>query len=744
LPHAWQEWYPQRFLINSLLAFPPPSEFNLGMEFQPPQRHAPKHPRFDAIHRALLTGFLSNVGTKSDTYEYLGTRGTRFSIFPGSGQFSQKPKWLVAGELVETTKLYARTCAAVQPQWIERAASHLVERTYSEPRWDARTASVIATEKVSLYGLVLIPARIVPYGPINSKISRELFLHHGLVLGEMRMDASFVRHNAALIAHVETLEAKIRQRNLLADFATRYAFYDARIPLHIHNGAQFDTWRRTVEKQNPRLLFMSEADLLRADAPAITADNFPDRLRDPAGGLQLPLTYRFEPGETHDGLTLRVPIAALPQLRPGPYEWLVPGMLEEKIAGLLRALPGSLRRSFVPVPEWAKLAAAALRESQASAVSSQSSLRDALAHFLATQTSTALTAADLSEEALPAFLKMNFQILDDHGHILGTSRDLAALQRKLAPYAAGAFATLHDRRYHQNGLTAWTIGDIPESITLQRYQMTITAYPALVDERETAALRLFPSREAADFSHRAGVRRLFQIAHRREVKGLANALPDYGRMALQYYLLGPTEELKQDLATLIVDRALFDEQPVPRTQAAFARLLAIAAVRLSDTAERVARLVGDTLRDYHQVSLLMDETYAARGGIGAMGAALADVHDQLIFLLPRHFLLGTPYTDLENFPRYLTGMRTRLQKLFSGGASILDRDLDAMAAVAGWWNRYLARKEQHGQLNIDDPELTRFRWMLEEFRIARFAQELGTVIPISDRRLEKQWEKVRK
>jgi ATP-dependent helicase HrpA len=714
------------------------------MEFQPPQRHAPKHPRFDAIHRALLTGFLSNVGTKSDTYEYLGTRGIRFSIFPGSGQFSLKPKWLVAGELVETTKLYARTCAAVQPQWIERAASHLVERTYSEPRWDAKTASAIATEKVSLHGLVLIPARIVPYGPINPQISRELFLHHGLVLGEMRSDAPFIRHNAALIAHVETLEAKIRQRNLLADFATRFAFYDARVPLDIHNGPQFDTWRRAVEKQDPHLLFMNEADLLRADAPAITSDNYPDRLRDPAGGLQLPVTYRFEPGENNDGLTLRVPIAALPQLRAGRYEWLVPGMLEEKIAALLRALPGSLRRSFVPVPEWSKVAAAALLAEHAVGGNSKGSLRDALAHFLATQTSTPLVPGDLSEEALAPHLKMNFQVIDDQGKVLGMARDLAALQRKLASHAAGAFATLHDRRFQQEGIVGWSFGELPESVEVQRFGMTITAYPGLVDRGETCGLRLFPSREAAEGAHRAGVRRLFQMEQRREVKGLANSLPEYGRMALQYYLLGPTEELKGDLATLIVDRALFEEGAVPRGKGAYEEVKRRGAGRLGATAERVGRLVGDILREYHRVSLLMDETHAARGGVGAMGAALADVHDQMVYLLPRHFLLGTGYGDLENFPRYLAGMRVRLEKLKAGGAAVLDRDLEGMGAVAAWWNRYLERREQHAAMHVEDAELGRLRWMVEEFRIARFAQELGTVVAISERRLERQWEKVRK
>ncbi|HVT80324.1 MAG TPA: DUF3418 domain-containing protein, partial [Phycisphaerae bacterium] len=284
-----------------------------------PASHQPRHPRYDAIHRALLTGLLSNVGTKSDTHEYHAPRGVKFNIHPGSALFLQKPKWLLAAELVETTKLYGRTCAGIQPQWIERAAAHLVERTYSDPRWDSQTASAIATEKVTLHGLVLIPARTVPYSPINPRQSRELFLHHALVLGDFRAAAPFIRHNARLVEEVQLLEAKIRQRNLLADAATRYAFYDARVPQDVTNGAEFESWRRHAENPangNPRLLFMDKADLLRADAPDITPQNYPDKLAEAHGNLHLPLTYKFEPADPADGLTLAVPVAALAQLHP--------------------------------------------------------------------------------------------------------------------------------------------------------------------------------------------------------------------------------------------------------------------------------------------------------------------------------------------------------------------------------------------------------------------------------------------
>jgi ATP-dependent helicase HrpA len=715
------------------------------MQFVPPTARPPRHPKYDAIHRALLTGLLSNVGTKAEAHDYQGPRGVRFHIFPGSSLFAQKPKWLMAGELVETTKLYARTCAAVQPQWIERVADHLVERSHSDPRWDSKSASVLATEKVSLHGLVLIPARSVPYGPINPRACRGLFLYHALVLGDFRTDAPFFRHNAQLIADVEALEAKIRQRNLLADAATRYAFYDARLPQDITSGPQFETWRRRAEQSTPRLLFMDKADLLRADAPAITPANYPDRLADSSGGLQLPVAYRFDPGEVTDGLTLAVPVAALTQLRPERYEWLVPGMIEEKIAALLRALPGTLRRNFVPVPNWAKAAAEALLA--AHAPDTDVSLRDALAGYLAKQTGVEIRGADFLETELPPYLRMNFKVLDDAGHVLGLSRDLPHLQKKLAPLAASTFAGIYDRQFNRENITAWDFGDLPDSVTVQRFKMTIVAFPALVDATRDAldqcALRLLPAKPAADAAHRAGVRRLFRIEYRRDVKSLTTRLPDFGRLALQYYTLGSSDELRENLLTLIVDRALFADAPVPRTQAGFTERKHAAATRLFATADRVTALAGELLQQYHALTLILEEGGGPKNG-ASMGAALADVKEQLAYLLPKHFLLSTPWEWLEYFPRYLAGMRLRLEKLDAGGADVLDRDEAAMAAAAPWQNRYLERKARHEAVGLADPELALFRWMLEEYRISLFAQELGTAMPISDRRLERQWDKVRK
>ncbi|HUO07579.1 MAG TPA: DUF3418 domain-containing protein [Phycisphaerae bacterium] len=717
------------------------------MTFVPPQRQAPRHPKYDAIHRALLTGLLSNVGTKSDTYEYLGARGTRFNIFPGSALFAVKPKWVVSAELVETTKLYARTCAGVQPQWIEQAASHLVERSYSEPRWDAKTMSAVATEKVSLYGLVLIPARTVPFAPINPKLAREILIHHALVLsdlpggGEGRAVAPFMKHNKTLVAEVEGMEAKIRQKNLLAGIETRYAFYDARVPVEVVDGATFERWRIAAEMREPRVLFMKKEDLLRADAPAITAENYPDRLADAGGGLQLPVTYRYEPGDVMDGVMLTVPMAALAQLRGDRYEWLVPGMLEEKIAALLRGLPGALRRNFVPVPQWAKGAEASLNNTEGGSQETDVSLRDALAAYLRRQTGVEITGADFAEKELPEFLRMNFRVMDDTGRPLALSRDLSMLQRKFATQAAHSFAGVGgtDRRFQRDGIVRWDFGDLPESLVVQRFNMRIVAYPTLVDLGEAAGLRLMPSKEGAEAAHRAGVQRLFRLEYRKDVKSLRNQIPQWTRMALQYWLIGPTEELKEDLVTLMVDRALFEGESVPRTAAAWEALKHKGATRLFETGEKMAGLVGEILEQNHALALAMESAPSS--------ATTTDLHDQLVYLLPKHFVLSTPTQWIGHLPRYLAGMRLRLEKLRSGGSSaggIVDRDLEGMGKVAGFWNMYLARKAEHDTIGLHDPELELFRWMIEEYRVSLFAQELGVAVPVSERRLEKQWEKVRK
>ena len=333
---------------------------------------------------------------------------------------------------------------------------------------------------------------------------------------------------------------------------------------------------------------------------------------------------------------------------------------------------------------------------------------------------------------------MAFKILGDDGRVLALSRDLPLLQRQLAGHAADSFGTLYNRQFHRDGVAAWDFGDLPESLTVQRFAMTILAFPALIDQGGACALRLLPSRDAADTAHRAGVRRLFRMAYRRDVKSLAAHLPDFPKMALQHFTLGQSKQLREDLVTLVMDRALFaaSDQPVPRTRAAWEALRQVVAARLFATGEALAALAAKILENYHQLTLAIDRAARAL-------PALTDAKDQLLFLMPPHFLLTTPFEWLEHLPRYLAAMRLRLEKLENGGPETVQRDLDALALVAPWWNQYLRRKQQHDEIALCDPELLLFRWMLEEYRVHLFAQELGTVLQVSPRRLEKQWAKIR-
>jgi ATP-dependent helicase HrpA len=438
-------------------------------------------------------------------------------------------------------------------------------------------------------------------------------------------------------------------------------------------------------------------------------------------------------------------------------------MLEDKIAALLRGLPGALRRNFVPVPDWAKAAAAAVggvtgmeasgRKPEVAAQNSgvsaappghDASLREALAAYLARQTGVEIKAEDFSEEGLPSHLRMNFKVMDDSAKVLGLSRDLPQLQRKLAREAAGTFAGIYQREFNRNGITVWDFGDLPESVTVQRFKMSIVAYPALVDQGDTCALRLLPSKESGQEAHRAGVRRLFWLGHRREIKGLTAKLPDFARMKLQYLLLGRSIELRDDLLTLIVDRALFAdpgqgtaETTIPRKQAEFEALHREGGERLNASAEKVGGLVSAILEEHLKLALVVE---AARAEIRH---ARGDVHDQLVYLLPKHFLVRTDFRWLEHFPRYLAAMRTRLEKLAAGGP-VIERDAQAMELVTPFVRQYELRKREHDAIGLRDPELELFRWMLEEYRVSLFAQELGMAIPVSQRRMERQWELVRR
>ena len=706
--------------------------------------------RYDAVHRALLAGLLGNVANKTDIYEYTGARGTKLHVHPGSSQFERKPQWIMAAELVETTKLYARTVAKIQPEWVEHLADHLVKRAYTDPHWNPQTAHVVAYEKVTLYGLTIIPQRTVHYGPIDPKASRDIFIH-ALVEGEFQTDAPFLRHNQKLIDDIQTLEAKSRQRDVLVSHEVRFDFYNARIPANVYNGPLFEKWRRSVERNSPRILFMSRRDLMMHSASDVTQELFPDHLF--IDKLRVPLEYHFEPGHVADGVTATIPLPALNQVPAVRFEWVVPGLLREKLTALIKSLPKQLRVNFVPAPDFAEKAYQFFVDAgRKQGWQSLGPINDALATFLSKQQGITVPPGAFDPTSLLDHLHTNFKIVDEAGKQIAMGRDLNELRRRLGIKVKTTFEQIEHPKFNREDVTEWDFGDLPESVQVQRHGMTLTAYPALAvcdpdpnqpPQRKAAqkvsglCLRLFDSRDAAAASHAAGLRRLFIAELRDEIRYFSSNIPGIHQMCMHYATLGPCQDLKDDIVGETINRTFLEPDTNVRTQMEFElRKQAGRRHKLLEVGREVATLAGQILEVYHQVALQLNKP-----SIPAFAAAIQDVRQQLAHLMPKGFLTTTPDAWLVHYPRFLKAVLARVQKLSTAGHT---RDATYMAELTPFWTGYVERVKHNRANNVQDPAMEHFRWMLEEFRVSLFAQELKTSMPISAKRLEKQWELVRK
>jgi ATP-dependent helicase HrpA len=681
---------------------------------------------YNGIHRALLTGLLGNIGHKTDPHEYTGARGTKFAVFPGSALFKRKPQWIMSSEIVETTKLYARTNARIDPEWIVYAAEHLVKRAYSEPRWVAETATVVADEKVTLYGLPIIPRRMVHYGPIDPKVSRTLFIHHALVEGEFKTIAPFFAHNQKLLEDVRELEAKSRNRDYLVETEARFAFYDNRLPHDVYNGHTFESWRKNAERHNPRILFMTPRDLLKRSADDVTQEMFPDVML--VNGTRLPLDYHLDPGDVMDGVTVTIPLAALNQMPEEPFEWLVPGLLREKVLELIRTLPKALRVNFVPAPDYADKAVDVLQFGQGS-------LYDAVATVLGKFSGLPVKSTDLAPQELADFLKMNLRVVDQHGKQIATGRDLAQIRQKLGLAARATFAELPPHpEFHKDGLKRWEFGDLPERLEIKRHGVTLGAYPAIVDQQDAIGLRLFDSPDAAKAAHLAGVRRLFMLQLGPELRHLWRNVRNFDRMAMNFKLLGTTDELRGQLVAVAAERAFTPDANV-RQQADYQQRGGTAWKRLSDQHAQISEYADQALLAFYAVSKDLSKPVAP-----LLQPSVQDMRQQLARLMPKNFIAATPAEWLPHLPRFIKGIQTRLTKLLNAG---LKKDQQGLEQVQPLEKTYRDRLEKHRRENTIDEALTQYRWMLEEFRISLFAQELKTSIPISPKRLAEQWQLVK-
>jgi ATP-dependent helicase HrpA len=687
--------------------------------------------RYAAIHRALLAGLLGNIGLKDEDGEYQGARGLRFVLHPASGLAKKPPKWVLAAELTETTRLYARGAARIEPEWVEAVAGERVTRDWFEPRWDERRGEVVASERVTLYGLPLVPRRMVSFGRIDPATAREVFIREALVPGALDTSGTFLARNRALLEEVAKLEHKARRQDVLVDDAALAALYAARIPAHVHSRAGFEAWRAEAEARDAAVLHFTRDEVMRHAAANVTEELFPPTLR--VDGTALPVDYRFAPGHPRDGLTLTVPLALLNKVDEARLTWLVPGLVRDKVTLYLKALPKAQRNRLVPLPDsvTAFLEAVPFGGERANAAPPGGgvSLPDALREWLARRLSEPVPAAVFASVALPPHLSTNVRVVDAGGRELAEDRDLAVLRRRLGEAAQMSFAAAGPG-FERTGIRQWDVGQVPESLALTGRGARVTGFPALVDEETSVALRLLDTREAADAAMRQGVLRLLRLALADVLARYDKDLPGFQAAALQLRTAVPPERLRADLVQAIVDRAFLGDDPVPRDAAAFANQVKRARTRLPAVADAAVRLLGDVARAY---AALSQQLTAAPAVLGRLPAELRSHRDALVY---PGFLAATPWERLAHLPRYLQALARRLEKYPANR----ERDARHAAQVAAWWERYREREAQDRREGRITPGLEDFRWLLEELRVSLFAQELRTPVPVSQKRVEKAWQ----
>ena len=680
---------------------------------------------YEAIHKALLPGLLDYLGQKAEDREYAGTRNRRFAIFPASSQYKKSPKWLVAGQLLETSRLFAHQVARVEPDWVLAVAQHLVKRSHFEPHYSVRSGQVMAYEKISLYGLVLVEKRSVSYGKINPTLSREVFIRSALVENNYRGKGKFYRHNQQLMEEMHDLEAKSRRRDILVDDEAIYQFYDERVPGDIVNLAGFEHWRKHVEQQQPELLQMSRHFLMQHDANAVTEAQFPDLLQ--WQGMEFPLSYHFEPGSTEDGVSIQVPVAALHLLPKNRLQWLVPGLLREKCIALVKGLPKQWRKHFVPVPNYVDQALASMQ-------ADDKPLTDALAHQLKRHTTIDVPTEQWQQVQLEDYYLMNIQVLDDAGKIIDQGRDFDLLRET---YRERLQQTLQssDDSIERDNIVCWDFGELPRQISLKRSGMQVTAYPALVDEGTSVALRLMDNPSEAEFITRKGLARLASLELSSVTKYLQKQLLKGKDMGLSVVSLGRREAVAQDIILAAIDECCFTAQ-LPRQQQEFEQALHQGRERVTGCAQALEALLLELLA---QVVTIRKEIKSAKNPL-AIAVAAADIQAQLNDLFYPGFLFLTPNPWLQQYPRYLRAIRQRLEKV----QSQVQKDKLWTAELEALKLPWQQRLEKEGQaLVYGNSELMEYRWMLEEYRVSLFAQSLKTIKPVSSKRLTKLWELAR-
>ncbi|MBC7649769.1 MAG: DUF3418 domain-containing protein, partial [Vitreoscilla sp.] len=724
---------------------------------------------YEQLHQSMLCGLLGNLGQKSDEDDwYLGARGIKFYRHPGA-KLSKKPgRWIVAAELVETTRLFGRGIANIEPQWIEQVAGHLLKKQLLDPHWEKKAAQVTALERATLYGLVVYNGRRVNFGRVDPVAAREVFIREALVAGNWDTPLTFLKANEKLIAKVQDLEHKARRQDVLVDEELIYAFYDQQVPADVCSGASCEAWYREEVKKQPKLLLLTQEELMRHEAAGITTQAFPKIVR--LGGVDCTATYLHEPGDAKDGVTVDVPLFALNQVNEDRCEWLVPGMLKDKVQALIKTLHQRPRSRLVPLPDTAARMTEQLNQPE---LFGTGSLTDAVLKLVRDATAVDVKRGDLKLDMLPPHLFMNFRVVDEHGRQLGTGRSLAGLKGDLGVQARGAFQALaglknlarapagvkksliseSNRPLDQLNIaqaapekvaikiperyTTWTFGELPELMEITKGAQTLIGFPALIDLGDAVTIEVFDEPELAIAKHRAGLSRLFALQIKDAIKYLEKNLPDLQKMATAYMLVGRAadnsgggtlEELRAQILEVALSRC-FLLDPLPTCEAEFKKRLDEGRGRLTLIATEIARMAAGILLEFTAAQRKIKDTKNAVD-------ASSDAAQQLQRLVPKKFLTMTPYAQLQHFPRYLKAITARLDKWRSDPARDAARLLELKPQEQRYWRLVADRK------GASDARMQEFRWLLEELRVSFFAQELRTPQPVSIKRLEKVWQQL--
>ena len=677
----------------------------------------------DAIHRSLLSGFLSGVAMLGKNHEYLGNGGTKFYLWPGSGTFSRGPKWILAAEIVETSKRYGRTVARIQPNWIEPIAEHLVKRHYSDPHWSAKSQSCMAHERVTLFGIPIVASRRTAYGKIDPALARDYLIEYGLVGGEYRGKSGFFRSNQNLREEIASRAEKTRDREWIVDERVLFDFYQEHIPEDAIDTATLDSRVRRDSALNQRLT-LTESDLIQRETEDAIETAFPETVQ--VGSMQIPLEYRFAPGETDDGVSVSVPLEGLGQLSTQQIDWLVPGRLQEKIIALIRSLPKAIRRNLVPAPDTAKIVAERI-------TFGTGTFLGAVASELSKIAEQPISIDQFATHKIPEHLRMNIRVVDEAGSTLAEGRELTELRRELQVETEDTFVEDVNQDWNRDGIVEWDFAEIPAFFEVDRGPVKIRLYPAIVDQGDSVSLRLVDRPERARWLTEGGMVRLYALANRKSIKSQVNWLPDLERHLLPLGRILSARDAKRQLGDLLIAIGMLDPRQPIRNKEEFDERQRNSVERISMATQKIATWLPQFSTALQQANLAVGKITASR-----FAAARDDMVVQIEGLLTESFLTQVPWQWLEHYPRYFQAIAIRAERI----AANPTRDADAQSMIERLMEK-LRSVESSGfddSVNID--ELTTYRWMIEELRVSQFAQTLGTSLTVSEKRLEKQWKKV--